>query len=229
MEYVKTTMIDTLLSLVAPHRCSSCGEIGSVLCESCKHNIVSEMFSGCLLCAQPCGSRGVCGTCAKTTAVKQAWCVGERDGALKALLDEYKFDSKREASRVCASLLDTVIPVLPDDIAVISIPSAPNAVRARGFDHMGRIAEEFAKARSLKRIVLLERASSATLHLLPARERAKLSSSLFRLNGQPVPRRILLLDDIVTTGTTMRAAAQLLRGAGAEELYLASLARQLLN
>jgi len=229
MEYVKTTMIDTLLSLVAPHRCSSCGEIGSVLCESCKHNIVSEMFSGCLLCAQPCGSRGVCGACAKATAVKQAWCVGERDGALKVLLDEYKFDSKREASRVCASLLDTVIPVLPDDIAVISIPSAPNAVRARGFDHMGRIAEEFAKARSLKRIVLLERASSATLHLLPARERVKLSSSLFRLTGQPVPRRVLLLDDIVTTGTTMRAAAQLLRGAGAEELYLASLARQLLN
>ena len=229
MEYVKTTMIDTLLSLVAPHRCSSCGEIGSVLCESCKYDIVSEVFSGCLLCTQACGSRGVCASCAKATAVKQTWCVGERRGALKMLVDEYKFDSKRAASKVCASLLDTVIPVLPDDFAVMSIPSAPSTVRAPGFDHMGRIADEFARARSLRRIAPLERAASATLHLLPARDRAKLSSSLFRLNGQAVPRRILLIDDIVTTGTTMRAAAQLLRGAGAEELYLASLARQLLN
>jgi predicted amidophosphoribosyltransferase len=91
---------------------------------------------------------------------------------------------------------------------------------------MGRIADGLAKRRNLRRAKPLERASSVTLHFLSAVERAKLGPTLFRVSDSTVPEQILLLDDIVTTGTTLRAAIKLLRGAGAKKIYLAAVARQ---
>lgn len=226
MEYVKTTMIDKLLSIVAPHRCSSCGEIGAIFCESCKQDIISEPSTGCVLCAKPSGQRGLCGPCARRTRIFQAWCAGERRDGLKRLIDAYKFDSSRAAASVCAELLNELVPQLPSNTAVVSIPSASRTVRARGFDHMARIANRFAKMRGMQRTYPLVRASSATLHFLPRSERIKLGPSLFRLSNEPVPEIILLLDDIVTTGTTLSAAANLLRDAGAKTIYAATLARQ---
>lgn len=219
-------MIDTILSLLAPHRCSSCGEIGAVLCESCKNDIISDSFSGCVLCTRPCGKRGLCERCAHRANITQAWCVAERRDGLKTMLDAYKFESKRGASVMCAELLDKALPVLPEGIAVVSIPSASATVRARGFDHMGRIADEFARRRGLKRAWPLERASAVTLHFLSAKERRKLGTTLFSLSGKAAPDQVLLLDDIVTTGTTLRAASQLLHDAGARNIYVAAIARQ---
>lgn len=226
VEYVKTTMIDTLLNAFAPHRCSSCGEIGSIFCESCKYDTISDSFPGCVICAKPCGLRGVCSQCARKVPITQAWCVGERVDGLKALIDAYKFRSSRAADRACADLLDRVISHVPPDSAVVGIPTAPNTVRVRGFDHMGRVADALAKKRGLDISYPLERAATETLHFLPKAERVRLGPSLFRLSGKAVPEKILLLDDIVTTGTTIVAATRLLKQAGAKEVYVAVLARQ---
>lgn len=222
-------MIDPLLNAIAPHRCSSCGEIGTIFCESCKYDIVSDPFAGCVLCARPCGPRGICAPCRQRVPVEQAWCAGERREGLKRLIDTYKFQGSRAASPVCAGLLEEVVAQLPPDIAVASIPSAPATVRARGFDHMGRIADRFAETRSLRRVRPLRRASSVTLHFLPRTDRIRLGPTLFQLSGEPVPEQLLLLDDIVTTGTTLTAAVKLLKSAGAKQIYVAVLARQPLD
>lgn len=226
MGYVKTTMIDQLLNVISPHRCSSCEAIGVLLCESCKYDIMMEPFSGCVLCTVPCGERGICQHCRRIAAIIQAWCVGERREGLKQLIDSYKFHSSRAASTVLTDLLASRVPQLPAETVVVGIPSSPATIRARGFDHIGRIADEFAKQRALKRAYPLVRASSVTLHFLPRSERIKLGPSLFRHSGELVPEKILLLDDIVTTGTTLTAAAKLLKIAGAKEVYVAALARQ---
>lgn len=226
MEYVKTTMIESLLNAIAPHRCSSCGQIGAIFCVSCKYDTISEPYAGCILCTKPCGERGVCPQCVRASGVTQAWCVGERREGLKRLMDAYKFDGSRAASTVCTDLLDAVIPELPTDTFVVGIPSAPGTIRVRGFDHMGRIVTEFAKRRGLQIARPLERASTTTLHFLPRKDRISLSSSLFRLSGEPVPETVLVLDDIVTTGTTLRAATTLLKNAGAKRVYVAAIARQ---
>lgn len=225
MEYVKTTMIDRLFHVLAPHRCSSCGEIGMILCECCKYDIVSEPFSRCVFCTRPCGSRGLCASCGRRTGAAQAWCVGERRDGLRNLLDAYKFASSRVASSVCADLFDAVIPKITE-ATVVGIPSTHATVRVRGFDHMGRIADDFAGRRGLQRAWPLERASSVTLHFLPRNERIQRGSSLFRLSSEPVPETVLLLDDIVTTGTTLTTAIRLLKNAGAKKVYVAAIARQ---
>lgn len=219
-------MIDELLNALLPHRCCSCGEIGTLLCESCKINILEEVFLGCILCGQPCGRKGLCQQCSRSLPCEQGWCVGERSGALKKLIDEFKFSSSRSGAKVIVSLLDGVLPVLPADITVVGVPTAPSTIRIRGFDHIGLIVRGFASKRGLRIATPLVRLSSATLHLLPRKRRIELGPSLFGLSGHAVPNDVLLIDDIVTTGTTLRAAVKLLKSAGVKKVYVAVVARQ---
>lgn len=220
-------MIDSLLNLFAPHRCSSCGEESLILCERCKYDILQEPCEGCVLCAKPCSVRGVCDGCAVKSPIVQAWVVGERRGALKALGDQYKFNSRRAGACELAELLDARLPLLPDDLVVVGIPTSPKTIRVRGFDHTGLLVRHFVKHRKLLSTQPLCRTSNETLHFLGRRAREKLADTLFALKeATAVPKRVLLVDDIVTTGTTLRAATKLLKSAGVEELYVAVVARQ---
>lgn len=219
-------MIDALLSLIAPHRCCSCGTVGAILCESCKINILDDPYEGCVLCQKPCGRTGLCSKCKHRLPCEQIWCVGERQGALKGLLDAYKFSSSRVAALPLASLLDVCLPLIPPGVAVVAIPTTAKTRRVRGFDHMGLIVAALAKQRGLTVCRPLERASSHTMHFLSRKERLRLGPSLFRLSGTPMPKEVLLVDDIVTTGTTLKAAATLLKQAGAKKIYIAVIARQ---
>lgn len=220
-------MIERLLDLVSPHRCSVCGENGKILCDSCKYDIVNESYEGCLVCHVPCGPRGICETCRRHLPIDQAWCVGERTEGLKRLIDDYKFKSQRAGSAALAEVLDEVLPVLPTGVVLMPIPTSPSTIRVRGFDHMKLIADQFAKERRLEVGQFLERATKATLHFLGKSERERLGPTLFALKlDAVVPEHVLIFDDIVTTGTTLRAAVGLLKKAGVKRVDVAVIARQ---
>ena len=87
------------------------------------------------------------------------------------------------------------------------------------------VAEKFAKIRGLKCEKLLFRESSDSQHDKNARERKLLADKMFSVRPNP-PAKILLLDDIWTTGATMSAATKLLLDAGAEEVSLGIVAKQ---
>lgn len=219
-------MIERILNVFAPHRCCSCGINGAILCESCKEYIEVERFEGCIICHKP-NRGGVCSGCQKSLPVYQAWCAGERKGVLKQLLDAYKFENKRAGASLLVELLDETVPILPPGVVVMPIPTLLRTVRVRGFDHAGLVVRYFARKRGLKVARLLERKSRATLHFMGRTERQKLGPELFRLrHGVVVPKHVLVVDDILTTGTTARAAANLLLKSGAERVDLAIIARQ---
>lgn len=220
-------MIDRLLAKLAPHPCCGCGNVGSLLCHQCKYDIVSEPYSQCVICEHPTSVAALCGDCRKASSFTALWCVGSRTAALRSLIDRYKFDSAREAAWHGAELLDAVVPVLPQDIVIVPVPTSPTHRRSRGFDHTALIARELARRRGLPYRSVLERHGAATQHFLSREARTQVATQL-RLTGS-VPAAVLLLDDIYTTGATMAACGQILRSAGCERLYGAVLARQTLD
>lgn len=221
-------MIDRLLSTLAPHSCCSCGFVGEILCDLCKNDIISDPFSRCIDCLRPTLQSNLCTTCRSKGYFDDAWCVGARSDSLKKLVDVYKFSATIAAYETCAELILERLPVLPAAITVLPVPTASAHRRVRGFGHMELVARCIAKERGLPSSQVLQRTDNETQHFKSRRERLKLSVKSFQVDHD-VPEVILLIDDIYTTGATLRACAQVLRSHGAKQIFVAVIARQVLD
>ena len=197
-------MLDQILAIISPHNCKGCGETGSLLCGRCIFNITENKIN---------------------STQKKVYSVGGRKGVLKQLTDDYKFSSERAAAEVLATLLDRVLPELPLETVIVPVPTASAHVRQYGFDHTRLLTHKLAKRRGLRHDSLLARTNNQAQHFLRRVEREKAAQNAFRLKtGVKVPPDILLIDDIVTTGATLRAARKLLRSAGAKNIKIAVIA-----
>lgn len=221
-------MIDRLLSAVAPHSCCGCGNVGVLLCHQCNYDIVSDAFAQCIVCLHPTSDTNLCRRCAAKTRLHSAWCVGERTGALKALIDQYKFHSAVEASNNLSALLDARLPILPSSTVIVPVPTAPSHRRVRGFDHTLAIAQRFGKHRQMKVRSVLESVRADTQHFKTRSQRLAAAQHGLSIRGA-VPEHILLVDDIYTTGATVLACATILRSHGAQTVSVGIIARQTLD
>ncbi len=218
-------MIDRLLSIIAPHSCCGCGNVGAILCTNCKYDIISDMDELCLTCQLPTPVNNLCNKCKSRSGYDDAWYISHRKANLKLLLDSYKFNSAKEVASVCVDLLEAKLPLLTKDVTIIPVPTAPAHKRYRGFDHTHLFAQELAKRKKLPYRQILERTDNQTQHFKTKKERYMHASKGLRLRGH-VPASILLIDDIYTTGATLLACTKMLRSAGAEKVYVAVIARQ---
>ena len=213
-----------LSNLIAPHYCCSCGEIGSLLCENCKYDISLEPYAQCLQCRAPSSvATGLCGGC--ITPYSRAWCIGEKQGALEKLIDAHKFERAKDAYLTFADLLHDTLPILPEDIRIVPVPTIPVHIRRRGYDHTALFAKAFASKRHLTVATPLLRLTRDTQRGATKAERHKQAARAFaseHLDGGIY----LLLDDVYTTGATVEYAAKALRDAGADDVWVAVIARQ---
>lgn len=217
-------MVNKLMQIIAPHYCYGCGKVGVLLCEDCKYDIVDDTYSGCVVCAHPSGA-GICSSC-KTT-YERAWCVGEREGALRNLIDAYKFERVGDAAPVLASLLDHVVPSLPNNTFVVHVPTLPSHIRQRGYDHAENLAVSFAHIRSLSHDSVLTRMNNNHQRGQSKQVRMKQAESMFACSRELDPACIyMLIDDIVTSNASLSYAAAELRRAGAVIVWVAVVARQ---
>lgn len=220
-------MINKVLQLIAPHHCYGCQKIGQTLCANCKYDIEEDGFDACIVCTRP-SSAGICTTC--HTTYDKAWCVGDRLGALERLIDAYKFERVKDACVPLVELLDSRLPVLPESVIIVPIPTVPKHIRQRGYDHAAMIAKQLAKRRSLPYQVLLERTDVTMQRGKNKKQRMQQAESAYRCNATLDPAAIyLLVDDVVTTNATIRFGADALRKAGATDVWVAVLARQPLD
>jgi len=226
---VKITMIEQVLRIIAPHPCSGCTKIGPVLCNNCKYDIIHEPFVGCILCGKP-ETNGIC--LAHGSNISRSFTVSTRTDTLKTTINRLKFSNTKAAAWHLASLFNTALPVLPSDIQVIPIPTVTSHIRQRGYDHIDLIAKHFANFRKLSVNYALVRQTNATQHTVGKSERILQSKQAFKLKENMKElvsnKTVLLIDDIVTTGSTLQAAANVLKDAGAT-VWVATLAYQPLD
>ena len=109
---------------------------------------------------------------------------------------------------------------------VVPVPTAAAAVRRRGFDHAALLAEAVAAACDLEsRAILTHRSSADQRGLGRADRRANASEAFAVAPAVRVPDSVLLIDDVLTTGATLDAAARELKSAGALEVRAGVVAR----
>lgn len=220
-------MIDTLLSIVAPHHCYMCHKTGAILCPSCKYDIAEGASASCIVCGTS-SPDGVCASC-KTTYEK-AWYVGARSDELEQIINDYKFERMMAAHRTLADLLDMVLPQLPTNTVIVPVPTVQAHIRQRGYDHALLIAKRLGKLRTLPVRKLVSREENTKQRGSSRKERFEKAERSFACKTPIAPDKIyLVIDDVVTTGATLQYVCRALRDAGAEHVWVAAIARQPLD
>lgn len=216
-------MFDTLLSIIAPHHCYQCGKTGSILCVDCKKYITTQKYDLCVLCGAVIKVGNLCKK--HDMPCNMVWCFSRRTGAIAKIIDDYKFRRVEAAADVLSELLDKKLPSLSDEAVIVPIPTISQNIRRRGFDHIQKIAKKLSKRRNVPLSSLLHRRNNVTQHLTKS-SRQRQAKDFFEVRGVvDKNRRYIIIDDIFTTGSTVLAAADCLKQAGAQHVEIAVIAR----
>lgn len=223
-------MIENILQIIAPHYCCGCKKIGSPLCSSCIYNITDEQNNTCINCGKL-ARDGACSECRQIVAYQKGWCAGTRDEALKELINSYKFSYVKAAHKPLASLLDQTMPILPSGTIVVPIPTIGKHIRQRGYDHAHLLAKTVARQRRFHCLALLRRKNNTVQReAIGAKEREIQAKEAFKCPQKlEASTPYLIVDDVITTGATIRAAAKCLQQSGAKKIFIAAAARQPLD
>lgn len=224
---VKNTIVEQVLRVIAPHPCCGCGKLGTVLCDDCKYDIIYEPFAGCILCGRP-QSDGICNE--HNSPIERAFTVSQRSGVLEDVINKFKFQHVKAAASPLADLFNEHLPILPAGVCIVPIPTVRSHIRQRGYDQVELMVQRLAAVRGLPVLRILQRATRTTQHTVGRVERKQQALEAFTFDAAQAVRGkiVLLIDDIVTTGATLEAAAKVLSDAGAR-IWVATLAYQPLD
>lgn len=231
-----------LLDIFFPPLCLACKSFVPdsteiLLCTACREKIIPIQSPLCPVCGIPFhteqGMDHTCGECATThrpfTAARSAVVFG---GPVQELIHRLKYGKKTHLSRPLALLTARrVVPFIAESGAelVVPVPLHRKRLRQRGFNQSVLLAGVLAKSwhlplsrNNLRRI----RWTEPQIHL-PVADRIRNVRGAFAVKDptQIEGKRLVLVDDVYTTGSTVTECAKVLRNAGAEEVYVVTVAR----
>jgi len=163
---------------------------------------------------------------------------GAYDAELRELIHLLKYDQVQPAVSVLGRMLASAISKLElaNDIVVVPVPLHASKRRQRGFNQAELIAHTALKTLCNKRFRLgtkvLERVKPTVSQIgLTRHQRQENIRGAFKVVHltEVRGRELLLVDDVMTTGTTAAECARVLRRAGAEKVWVATIARTLKN
>jgi ComF family protein len=225
-------VLDATLDTLLPQRCVVCDRFGSALHAHCVATLARAEGPRCERCWRP--SRATwCEVCAEDGSATPAF-AGLRapfrfEGDVRRAILEAKF---RGVTALLDPLALEAAAVVPDawrvDL-VLPVPLHRRRQRRRGFNQAELAARAVAVALGLPIAELLRRtADREPQAALGAERRARNLDGVFRVDRphEIASRRLLVVDDVTTTGATLSVAARALRDAGAEAVYGLALARE---
>jgi ComF family protein len=224
-----------LLNVLYPARCPACGDPSdsfatSPICRECWSDITPYDGPKCRICAEPFTSElaELCGTCMSTDpVVKATVCYGIYDEALRESIHRFKFSSQKRLARPLAGLLSTL--ELPDVDLMVPVPTSPRGLRERGFSHTLLLSRSLSKERDIPVVtgLLYKKKETPPQVGLSRAERLTNLRGAFSTKRKLKGERVLIVDDVITTGATIRECAKAMRKAGAGDIHATALARTL--
>lgn len=221
------------LDWMAPPVCAVCGQdgVGAPVCDPCRPELPWNV-SACPRCAEP-RPREVpaalpCGRCLLRAPPVVATVAPLRYAfPVDAMLRSLKFHHKAWVSTAMAHLLVHAVEAFAADCdAIVPMPLHRIRLGLRGYNQAAEIARPLARSLGLPmRHCLTRRRRTRPQSGLDAAARRKNLSNAFVVRGRRLPRKVMLLDDVITTGTTMNEAAATLLAAGIEDVVAVAAAR----
>ncbi|HEV7459889.1 MAG TPA: double zinc ribbon domain-containing protein [Solirubrobacteraceae bacterium] len=223
-------LADELLALLVPPACLACRRpltrAGDPLCPTCRRALPWMREPRCPRCALPAPCRPCPGAGAPFDA---AWAPVAHDGSARALVAALKFRGRLPVADLMAGQIAATAPpgLLASPAVLVPVPADPGRRRARGFDQAERLCRALASRTGLPRQAVLRRRGSTPRQVGSSRATRLAPGRLPVVATRPGPARAVLVDDVHTTGATLRACAAALRAAGTNRVACVTYARAL--
>jgi ComF family protein len=209
--------------LIAPPICVGCGREGEVLCQQCVLALALPRAEVCFWCGRVSADSRTCSSCRQFTALAGIKAAASYEGSVRELIRRLKYHHQRDAATVLAATIAPLFPKRSFDM-VTSVPIATTRLRRRGYNQSELIAREVARSLALPYHPLLRRLRNTQQVGKTRAQRLSQVDGVF-VARRPQSGRILVVDDVLTTGATLNACAIALQVAGAAEVWGAAAAR----
>ena len=228
----KIKLKDFILDILFPKFCASCGLEGNYLCYDCFYLIEILDRQYCPFCNSP--NLRTCPSCDKN--LNGLFCAASyQNFIVKKMISEFKYEPfVRDLSKILSyliiiHLLNSNRIIFLNDFSLIPVPLYRKKLRQRGFNQSEEIAKELS---SVFKIPLLKNALIKTKNTdsqvdLKKEEREENLKDAFICSDEVRNKKILLVDDVFTTGSTMEECAKILKKAGAKEVWGVAVAKGL--
>ena len=237
----------SLFSILFPSDCRICRapliNIASLpVCDPCLAKIVPLDGPLCQICGEKLfhtiaetEDTPLCAICRRVGAhFSRATAYGAYEGALRDLIHLFKYNGVRPAGKILGGLLNQTVAAmaLPDSVIVIPVPLWSGKRTTRGFNQAEAIARTFIHFQTSSSIQLdtsilvRTRETASQTGLTRHQRRTNVRGAFAVVKPAKIKgRSILIVDDVMTTGTTAGECARVLRRAGAKEVFVATIAR----
>lgn len=229
------SVLEIAIGWLAPSECIGCSFEGAALCQNCQLTEIIPYGERCYNCNKMSPNSMTCAKC-RPGSPSYVWVCTDYEKLAKDLVQKLKFSHQRAAAIPLAQLMtDTLLTFVADDeiraknYLIIPVPTATGRVRERSFDHTVLLARCIAKNISLEvRFNLKRLGQSRQVGAKRSVRQAQATGNYYLNKPQQIKgRNILLIDDVVTTGATLRAATRVLRQAGAKSVDALVFAKKL--
>lgn len=215
--------------------CAACGKNddgGDCLCEDCRAMLPWISGEACPGCGgEMDGVMEFCSNCLKMDVIP--WCRGyalfRYEGLARRLIQQFKYRDTPELAGAMGGMMAEKIAGGDMDIdAVVPIPLHWSRLFSRGFNQSELIASIVASSLGVPMMKILRRSRRTGHQAALGREERKkniIGAFSVKRGALPVKKSILLVDDVMTTGSTLAMASSTLGEAGADKIVVAVLAR----
>jgi ComF family protein len=223
------------LDFALPPRCGGCGTIVEEVdsfCADCWRKLEFLGPGGCVRCGLPLKATDAqtCAVClAKPPRLDRIRAAVAYDDISRSIALRLKYGRKVALARTMSRYMHPLIAQLPSDAILVPVPLHRTRLWRRGFNQSAVVARELSRRLGTNVVVdALKRVKpTPPLKGLSMLQRRRTVAGAFRANPKSElgGRTVVLVDDVLTTGSTANACARVLKRAGAERVELISWAR----
>lgn len=198
-------LLQGLIDLIYPPTCVHCGRIDHVICPRCLAGIDRTPYRRSVL--------------SESSVIRDLIVIGPHTGVLRSAIHSLKYEREKRAGELLGKLLNDVLMVtnVSFDI-IIPVPLHEARLRERGYNQAKIIAHGITGGTLLSKPLVRHRYTTSQVNL-SAQERQSNVQDAFRATDSFSGERVLLVDDVCTTGATLHACASALKEVGVGDIY----------
>ncbi len=221
------------LDFLFPQWCLGCGREGQLICSSCQSSLPRVVPPLCSRCGRPQPSGILCSSCvswrAEIDGIRSPF---RFEGVIRQAVHELKYRNLRSLAVPLAQLLNDYLltqPV-PGDV-LVPVPLHRKRMRERGYNQSSLLAKELGRLISLPVVdgcLIRQRHAPPQARTATVEERrGNVADAFICCDDRLRDKRVLLIDDVSTSGATLEACAVALKAAGAASVWGLVLAREI--